>query len=1000
MGEQRRNILQFGHLGTASYLPDLQTWEFSRKFLREPVLSFLGPTRIHTIASNTDGLPSRALLRTKREDALLKAHPELASGSVTFSLHETASRAVTSTLSKFDPLISTCLAVGNAIEFSNNRFGDQTVPIIVRASAGRPATLQLVELENEPFAWSSHHTTVSWMPSTGHKGSAVWVSLDGPVQQICFAETVGEKPTWMAARSPLSVTIYRPLYRTTRPVTHYSNDGFDRTSLDANPLVSIPISLTGGQPHANASFNPWFQQQIGLVDCQGNWSIWDINRKHQNSIWNADREVFASLIRPADQDVKPNENEHYDGWASITWVASVHKLIVCDRRNMALCRVDSGSVQQCQIDLGLERPSEWIIDIKRSQANPCHVFVLTTSRIVWLAILPDEPSSSQNGHGSEISILLAWRHFRDTEDTSQQIAQVHLGNETLLILYSRLNSLAQVFRFGYAPEDPSIPMSLADPLPLNLLSISDESKEASEPQDRPCFSTVIFQPVAGSSIVDSNDDAKTLKLIKFIGQSTDSQVTESLYIARMNGEQDSEDYADADLVPPQRPLARSAKWVEGDDFIVDDLDEYTVPEPTTGAWMNSVQAFSNRSTQVRFMESWSPIYLTACSAVYDVLNTKGNLSTHTNKVQALDDWIEVVSNKARNMELTESPTHNCRTMFEISEVVPFLDDIENNSRSFDQFLSNIADPAQSFLPDFECSTLPLPYSASSDFSLASGPEAATPVDFMILLYDSLIRDWLSPLPSNIPNQLRMSKEKLLRVIVSDLTLSRVCFVPRQLPDDEEEFHGSYDAENASAPDSMLGPNSQPSMQQSEPYASSQMGDLDTQTQTPKPTKRTCPTLRKYTTINEQLPATRRVTNNILSHWALGSDPSTYDWETTTRAVQDEESQSDVDQTSKERRRKRREERRRRRLTEQAQSQASVSSVPVIQMWGSQPQQQGFQHHHQSLDTTSPAPNILKSSQVTEEDLPMTQIERGLFGGRDAGRRKSIKDRKKKRAAGF
>jgi RNA polymerase I-specific transcription initiation factor RRN6 len=69
---------------------------------------------------------------------------------------------------------------------------------------------------------------------------------------------------------------------------------------------------------------------------------------------------------------------------------------------------------------------------------------------------------------------------------------------------------------------------------------------------------------------------------------------------------------------------------------------------------------------------------------------------------------------------------------------------------------------------------------------------------------------------------------------------------------------------------------------------------------------------------------------------------------------------------------------------EATSQPGTPIAPSIRTWGSQP-----------TDALPAFP--LPSSQPTLDE-PMTQIERGLFGAREA--RKSQKSKKKRRAAGF
>jgi len=125
--------------------------------------------------------------------------------------------------------------------------------------------------------------------------------------------------------------------------------------------------------------------------------------------------------------------------------------------------------------------------------------------------------------------------------------------------------------------------------------------------------------------------------------------------------------------------------------------------------------------------------------------------------------------------------------------------------------------------------------------------------------------------------------------------------------------------------------------------------------------------------------------NILSHWLSGCDPSTYDWQRKTREQEEESSKVEGGlATPKHHARKRSGQN----LPRETYKPSTMSSkFPTVKHWGSQPQD-------------SLPGGRLQSSQVTEEDLPMTQTERGVFGGREAVKKSNAKARKKKRAAGF
>lgn len=140
-------------------------------------------------------------------------------------------------------------------------------------------------------------------------------------------------------------------------------------------------------------------------------------------------------------------------------------------------------------------------------------------------------------------------------------------------------------------------------------------------------------------------------------------------------------------------------------------------------------------------------------------------------------------------------------------------------------------------------------------------------------------------------------------------------------------------------------------------------------------------LSAFTTFKPPRPMARNVAN-LLSHWKLGADPSSYEWERTSHMLAEEEARR-VGGPSIPRRSRSRS----RRKSQQPEGAPLLGTpiAPSIRTWGSQP-----------ADALPALP--MPSSQPTVDEVPMTQMERGQFGAREAN--KSQKSKKKRRAAGF
>lgn len=140
----------------------------------------------------------------------------------------------------------------------------------------------------------------------------------------------------------------------------------------------------------------------------------------------------------------------------------------------------------------------------------------------------------------------------------------------------------------------------------------------------------------------------------------------------------------------------------------------------------------------------------------------------------------------------------------------------------------------------------------------------------------------------------------------------------------------------------------------------------------------CVRLRQYTTVNFQ-PRLPPSMSRLLSHWAQGSDPAHYDWSIATASTI---GPNNAEIAAAKARRKSAPRRGRLSKTRQDGLLKSASQPNPHRLWGSQPQ------------FLQPVPS---SSQLVEELAPMSQVERGLHGGRQGPPRKQGA---KPRKAGF
>jgi RNA polymerase I-specific transcription initiation factor RRN6 len=279
---------------------------------------------------------------------------------------------------------------------------------------------------------------------------------------------------------------------------------------------------------------------------------------------------------------------------------------------------------------------------------------------------------------------------------------------------------------------------------------------------------------------------------------------------------------------------------------------------------------------------------------------------------------------------------------------------------------------------------------------------------LVDLYDRLVNDWLSTLQHDIPGRTRIMKERVIRKVAAELALTQPILQRKPLHEagigrsTENTNHETIDDLSpmpVNPPSSLeIGKRrlSVPRVISSdyalEPAASKttiQSIFLAEEQGVSKSTSGTEPVycgLASMTTFHTQRPPSGAMAN-LLSHWQVGSDPATYSWQRMAQTLEEE----DLQRASKATTPKPRPRKKASQGTPLNSSQLPPvsSNALAAREWGSQP------------EGGEPSRMLrFQSSQAMEEDLPMTQVERGTFGGREASRKTFMKARKKKRAAGF
>jgi RNA polymerase I-specific transcription initiation factor RRN6 len=282
--------------------------------------------------------------------------------------------------------------------------------------------------------------------------------------------------------------------------------------------------------------------------------------------------------------------------------------------------------------------------------------------------------------------------------------------------------------------------------------------------------------------------------------------------------------------------------------------------------------------------------------------------------------------------------------------------------------------------------------------------AVTEAPTIASLYDSVLENWIAPLPTNVPVSVRQNKERLARQIAADLILAstrilRPDYTQQQFDTQPGHSQGSEVAISHSA--SQL-PLSDPLFSQ----PSSLLPNL-TQTHTESPSS-AVPSVDPLSRLRRHLciekPAAKPLPtgiSHILSHWQLGTDPSTYSWDASEEALQEEDEDSDdAKQEMKRQSDKRKQERReKRQKRENDLFMAKTFSQPAIPRSSPGP----FFSMGVGGAMSSQMPGLSQSQSQSQAVGGMgglgvqSQVEPGKHGGRPVLKKKK---KGKKRVGGF
>ncbi|KAJ5363226.1 hypothetical protein N7541_004070 [Penicillium brevicompactum] len=926
MDEPHDSALHYGHVGRAVYLPEEQTWTFTRSLAQATSIQYSGTTTTSVPSPYLPDQP-KPVQRVPERDlrhVIGDSYPELAATWSTVR-QESLSRAITATIEQFDPESSSLFDIGFATDKRRYDKRFPSVPIAAAVSGPCRNVICLRTLEDANLELQFPTYSEMRVPTVGNTETSEWSKWGAPIRQVQFARPLEEDPIFMAARLLRSTTIFRPLYHIDPVPMHFPDDAYLRpingknnSRLDTNPILEISVAQTGGCSHSDVTFNPWYQHQFAIIDTRSQWTVWEIDQtKSARQDLATARIVKSGILPPPLKHHRPR----LDGWASIQWIHDVGLIIVANRRDVMIYALMDPQIPPRSVVLNMQKPSEWVLDLKRNPRNQSQFFVLTTNRILWF----DMGAFGEKDTPSYLHPRVSWRHFRDPNDITLRLSELVVYKDLHLILFSQLTGLVQAFPCPFTSDEETNSISIADPLVLDMPSDARESAG---------FSTFVFREIAHSPAYNKHLYNPDLTLIKLFWMTSDLAVHESVFHGPRGDPDDPDLHCENSVLRLRKRYAPHKQVRSAHDFIVDDWDESTMQQIDIPRCQSPIDP-SPEDSDLQWSLDFSHIYAVAVGQKDPPQKRSKTKKRPPPEPRTFDGLLaDLQSTKWKKKA-------SGKTVLELSDKSLSTEQLDQSADDVKRIFSTIM-PGDHFAHRYLFLPLQSPHAGYGMPTRLSEDGDK----HMLEAYDQMVDDWIATLGPQVPVPVRLAKEKLIRKVAAEILLSRIVRIKPVLED-------PITAQNEDAV----------SQHQTLSSSFSQIPASQSQTRTGSqrtPSKYAVPVLSglsAFTTFKKQRPLPGNV-SDLLSHWSVGDDPSSYAWE----RLEDQETR--ISQTPRTPRRKKR-------LKPDLQPLPATPLVPMVRTWG-----------------TQPTPQITINS---SQPAPMTQTERGPFGA---------KKKKKKRAAGF
>ena len=341
----------YGHAGEAQYNVESQEWLFTRRpgFTRQlqlvdgPVVT-LRSDSLRVIYNTPESGCSR--IRSTRE--LTSVYPEIAAAANFLSTEARVSEYVEKLQDLHAPLESDLLAFSHATDTDQHHSSSlKSVHLVAIPGGSLRDELIIVRLNNETLGWQEHEQL--HLKSETLKNAERW-SLQGPwgpIRQLRFSPLIQNKYIWLAVRFVRDTVLLHLVLRCNEDITSFTrskiNHGNSRA--DSNQPLTLTADRTGGSSHSDVAFNPFIANQFAVLDQQGSWSIWMLERRRRRrDLWEL-RPITSGHINRAYSDGGVMTDALTEGWGRINWIRDSKTIYVLSRTTFALFGLHKSGVR-------------------------------------------------------------------------------------------------------------------------------------------------------------------------------------------------------------------------------------------------------------------------------------------------------------------------------------------------------------------------------------------------------------------------------------------------------------------------------------------------------------------------------------------------------------------------------------------------------------------------------------------------------------------------------